>query len=617
MCGIAGFFRENADREEVIRRMNASIHHRGPDHADFWMDDASGLTLGHTRLAIRDLTPTGLQPMFSASGDTVIVYNGEIYNTEELSRGKQLRGTSDTEALLESIEEKGLSETLAVCRGMFALATYDRKRRTLTLARDRAGEKPLYYGFVNGSFVFGSELRVFPLFPGFQRDIDRDALAAFFRYSYVPAPRSVYRGIRKLGAGQILTLQYPFREEDLEINSFWAMTEAAIRGEAKPYRGSFEEASEELEELLRDSVRGQLVSDVPLGAYLSGGIDSSLVVSLMTELSPGSVKTFTIGFEEKRYDESEYAAAIAAHLGTEHTQLTVTEGELLNTVPKLTEIFDEPFGDSSQIPTYLVSKLAREHCTVVLSGDGADELFGGYTTYPRIGRLMERLKATPKSLRGLAAFVSGKAASFAGKRSDRLYRTALSLKSVSPEELHEAVCYHIYEGVDHLMPGYGMKRNLSPVLKDPLKAQMLLDDIHYLPDDILVKVDRAGMAVSLENRVPMLDKKVMEFSFSLPSEFLFGEDGGKQILRSILYKKVPKELLDRPKKGFSVPLKKWLLGELKGWALDLIYQSRLVKEQLVDKKAWEGLWDRLESYGQGERAVWNLLMAEAWYRKNI
>ncbi len=616
MCGIAGFFREQTDREDIIRRMNASIHHRGPDHEGFWLDGASGLTLGHTRLAIRDLTEAGLQPMLSASGDTVIVYNGEIYNTEELSCGKKLRGTSDTEALLESIEEKGVSETLSMCRGMFALAVYDRKRRTLTLARDRAGEKPLYYGFVEGQFVFGSELRLFPLFPGFRREIDRDALAAYFRYSYVPAPRSVYRGIRKLGAGQILTLQHPFREEDLEINSFWSMTEAAIRGEAKPFGGSFEEAAEELEKRLGDSVRGQLVSDVPLGAYLSGGIDSSLVAALMQELSSAPVKTFTIGFEEKRYDESEYAAAIAAHLGTEHTQLIVTEQELLDTVPKLMEIFDEPFGDSSQIPTYLVSKLAKEHCTVVLSGDGADELFGGYTTYPRIGRLFTRLKSTPRTLRSLAAFVSDGVSSFAGRRSDRLYRTALSLRSLTTEELHEAVCYHIYEGVDHLMPGYGMKRNLSPVLKDPLKAQMLLDAVHYLPDDILVKVDRAGMAVSLENRVPMLDKRVMEFSFSLPSGYLFGEDGGKQILKHILYQRVPKELLERPKKGFSVPLKKWLLGDLKGWALELIYRSRLVKEQLVDKKAWEGLWERFESYGQGERAVWNLLMAETWYRKN-
>ncbi len=621
MCGIAGFFRKNEDSRDILERMLVTIRHRGPDASGIWRHEATGLNLGHVRLSIRDLSAAGAQPMLSASGQTAIVYNGELYCTQNYNNllcEYSFRGTSDTELLLEALEALGTEKTLEFSRGMFAFAAFDLKERRLTLAVDRAGEKPLYYGFIGDSFVFGSEPSVFPHFPGFAPEVDADALGAFFRYSYVPSPASIYKGINKLRPGEMLTLSFPFGPENLGKKQYWSMMKAAKNGAAAPFAGSEEEALEELERLLRASVTGQLVSDVPLGAYLSGGIDSSLVTALMAEAAP-VVRTYTMGFEQKEYDEAPEAAAIARHLGVENTCRTVTEAELLETVPKLSEIFAEPFGDSSEIPSYLVAQLASEREKVVLSGDAGDELFGGYTTYLRIAALGKKYLPMNGFIKGAGRAALGIAGIVGGKQRDKFYRIQKCLKAGTIEELHEAVCYHIYRLVDGLCVGENydnsLFRDLSEYSKDLLTAQMLLDACHYLPGDVLVKVDRCGMAVSLENRIPFLDKDVLEFVWRLPSDLQFGSEGGKNLLKKLLYQRVPKELMDRPKKGFSVPLKKWLVGELKSWAEERIYESRLISAGLVRKENAHGLWEEFLRYGQGERAVWNLLMAEDWYSR--
>lgn len=631
MCGIAGYIDRTIESEEVILAMMQKMLHRGPDAGGHFRDDESGVTLGHRRLSIIDLSENGAQPMTSASGRYVIVYNGEIYNTDEVKKKAQqkegfvkLRGTSDTEVILEAFESVGIEETLEIMKGMFAIALFDRKEKELYLMRDRAGEKPLYYGFVKGHFVFASDLAVLDGYPAFreEKQIRRQALADYMRYGFIPAPYSIYEGIYKLLPGGMLKTKAPFEPGSEELSTYYCMKDAALRGQRSPFTGSFEEACDELEELLSKSIRGQMISDVPIGAFLSGGIDSPLIVSLMQKISPKPVRTFTIGFEDPKYNEAEFAKDIAEHLGTDHTEMYVTEKELLEVIPRLSEIFTEPFADSSQIPTYLLSRLTKENVTVSLSGDAGDELFCGYNTYAKVSSLWGKVKKIPRPIRSAAA---GMALALPYGKGAKGFRLATALKAGNIKQFHEAICYHTDYYGEHCVPGLDVTTSkdmaslydVSDLFLEDDKNNMLYKDmVTYHPDDILVKVDRAGMAVSLENRVPMLDRDVMEFAFSLPMEYKYKDGVSKRILKEILYRHVPKEMLDRPKKGFSVPLRKWLTtGQTAQWAKELITGSTLVRDGYFEKKAVDKMWKEFLSEKADAQMVWQLLMAEAWYRQ--
>lgn len=642
MCGIAGFINRQLNQIQVVREMTACMKQRGPDGRGEWADETSGVTFGHRRLAILDLSENGAQPMISACGRYVLTYNGEIYNAEVLRKevlahkkkqgeGFCFRGTSDTEALLEAIALFGAEKALSLAKGMFAFALYDRREHSVTLARDRAGEKPLYYGFAGGNFVFASDPAAFAAYPGFEAKIDRMALHEYLRYGFVPAPYSVYEGIRKLLPGYVLTLRQPFSAAQVEQHPYWSMADAADNGRKNPFTGSRQEAADELERLLSGAIREQMISDVPIGAFLSGGIDSPLIVALMQKQSSTPVRTFTIGFEEKKYNEAEYAKEIAAHLGTEHTELYVTEKELLDVIPGLSKVFSEPFADSSQIPTCLVSRLAKTKVTVSLSGDAGDELFCGYNTYPKITALAEKLMILPKWLR---TFGGGVLEAGFWRGGGSCYRAAESLRARDIMQLHEAVCYHTDYGAEHLVlledtakrravqnrdfagERGGLRLPGEPFFAGPKRAMMYKDMVTYHPDDILVKVDRAGMAVSLENRVPMLDRDVIEFSYRLPMEYLYGDGGvSKQILRDILYRYVPKSMLERPKKGFSVPLARWLKsGHTADWAMELLQDNRLAQDGIFDKRMLKKICTRFQKGRANPQIIWEILMAEQWYR---
>lgn len=623
MCGIAGFINRNIDAPSVIKAMTDCMVERGPDSDGYWMDEQTGVTLGHRRLSILDLSENGAQPMISASARFVISYNGEIYNAQEIKRqlkqmqpGQMFRGTSDTEIILEAFEVLGIEETLQSMKGMFAIALYDRQEKCLVLMRDRAGEKPLYYGFSKESFIFSSDPEALRRFPDFPAAISREALALYMRYGFIPAPYSIYEGVYKLKPGCMLTISAPFQSDNVKENCYWSFEQALIRGKADPFTGSEEEAADCLEELLTEAIRGQMISDVPLGAFLSGGIDSPLIVSLMQKISDKPVQTFTIGFTEKKYNEAEFAKEIAAHLGTRHTELYVSEKELQDVIPVLAGVFKEPFADSSQIPTCLVSKLAKSQVTVALSGDAGDELFCGYNTYPKITSLYRRLSGIPSFLRQAGGMVLGLPGVC---RMRQNYRISMSLKAKTPWELHEAVCYHTDYQAERLVQGaadrVGEAHHL-PGLSE-METMMYKDMITYHPDDILVKVDRSGMAVSLENRVPMLDRDVMEFSCRLPIAYKYGENGlSKKVLKTILYRYVPKEMLDRPKKGFSVPLSDWLTsGETADWAKDMMNNSRLLADGYFDAKVFSGIWKQFCKDRRNTQIVWEILMAEQWYRR--
>lgn len=635
MCGIAGFVNKKADADVMIRSMLDRMIYRGPDGGGYWRDEHTGLTLGHRRLSIVDLSGNGAQPMLSADGRYVITYNGEIYNAPEIR--EQLfkkradlhwKGTSDTEVMLEAFGEYGIVPALGKMKGMFAAALYDRRERTLTLMRDRVGEKPLYYGFVGGEFVFFSDPEVMRAYSGFQAAIDREALALYLRYGFIPAPYSIYEGIYKLEPGCLLTIRAPFRADDIRYERYWSLKKAAEEGSRNPFTGSEIEAADRLEELLTEAIRGQMISDVPVGAFLSGGIDSPLIVSLIQKISAAPVRTFTIGFEDKQYNEAQFAEEIARHLGTEHTQLYVTEKELLEVIPRLSEIFTEPFADSSQIPTYLVSRLAKSRVTVALSGDAGDELFCGYNTYPKIAALYDRTQKIPAWLRRAL----GAALGMPGLRTgNNAYRASCCFKAETPEELHEAVCYHTDYEAERLVPWDGkkasggipewIKRRETPCrndhIPDVMGKMMDKDMATYHPDDILVKVDRAGMAVSLENRVPMLDRDVVEFAYRIPICYKYDAQGvSKKILKTILYRYVPKEMLDRPKKGFSVPLERWLTtGETAEWAEESVCHSRLAADGYFDRKVLARIWKNFRRDHRNAQILWEILMAEQWYAR--
>lgn len=617
------------------------LAHRGPDDSGVWGDAGTGLALAHRRLAILDVSPSGHQPMHSLSGRFVITYNGEIYNHLELRAELQAsgvriawRGHSDTETLLAAIETWGLEETLRRAVGMFAFGLWDRADRRLVLARDRIGEKPLYFGRVDGAFVFASELKAIRALPGFRAQIDREALALYMRHSCVPSPWSIYRAVRKLPPGTWLELKAVDAVE--EVKTYWSAHEVALRGINQPFKGTETEALDEFESRLRRTIVGQMISDVPLGAFLSGGIDSSTIVALMQAESREPVRTFTIGFHETGYNEAEHAKAVARHLGTAHTELYVTPREALEVIPRLPAVYDEPFADSSQIPTYLVAALARQHVKVSLSGDAGDELFGGYNRYLWTNRLWRRLRSVPLWLRaGLARAVHALPPSTwsrlaspvlrlvpAGLRyanaGDRLHRLADILPIPDPQRLYLEFVSHWRRPesiVEEAREPLTTVTDSSQWLKSgTIEQQMMyLDLVTYLPDDVLVKVDRAAMAVSLETRAPLLDHRIVEFAWRIPLAMKIRDGRGKWLLRQLLYRYVPPELVERPKTGFGVPLDSWLRGPLREWAQALLDPQRLRREGLFQPEPILRRWrEHLSGRRNWAHHLWDVLMFQSW-----
>jgi asparagine synthase (glutamine-hydrolysing) len=640
MCGIVGVLSSSAGTvdDSILRHMANAIQHRGPDGIDIWQDKSAGIAMGHRRLAIVDLSSAGSQPMVSRTGRFIIVFNGEIYNHLELRAqldqsnhpGECWRGHSDTESLLAGFERWGIEETVKKSVGMFSFGIWDQQKRQLTLARDRIGEKPLYYGWQGNTFLFGSELKALRANPAFKQDIDRGALCLFVRHGYIPAPYSIYTGISKLQQGSLLTVS--LEQHATRLSVYWSGSEVARIGAQNVFKGTESEALDELESLLKDSVRQQMIADVPVGAFLSGGVDSSTVVSLMQAQSNRPVKTFTIGFKEVGYDEAAYARSVAHHLGTDHTELYVTAEQALSVIPKLPYIYDEPFSDPSQIPTQLVSKLAREHVTVSLSGDGGDELFCGYNRYQMAANVWPKVSALPVALRAVLAqgvtrispeawnriarmLVSSNRAASIG---DKLHKGAGALTSASSDELHRRLVSHWDDPASLVIRGLEHKSLLGecpPDLQglDDVQRMMAQDMLTYLPDDILVKLDRAAMSVSLESRVPFLDHRVVEFAWRLPSHLKMRRGQTKWALRQILYKYVPKELIERPKVGFGVPIDVWLRGPLRGWAETLLEPSRLRNEGFLDANL---IWQKWQEHLSGRRnwasQLWDMLMFQCW-----
>lgn len=630
MCGIAGFCNFKGDRESNIERMKRRLYHRGPDVEGTYISEDGQVVFGHRRLSIVDLSENGIQPMTSHSGRYVITYNGEIYNYKKIlkklleeKKADGFRGSSDTEVLLEAVEAYGVKEAISLCKGMFAMALYDKKEQMLYLVRDRIGEKPLYYGQVGESFVFASDVGAIRVLEGFQNPVNRAVLNIYFAHGYIPAPYSIYEGIYKLEPGNILKVKLPFNNiENAEMESYWSIKETAKRGQSHLFTGTRKEAADELERLLKESISEQMMADVPVGAFLSAGIDSSTVVALMQSLHRGRVKSFTIGMSEKDYDEAVYAKEIAEHLGTEHTELYITDEDAMAVIPKLAGMFGEPFADSSQIPTYLVSKMTREHVTVSLSGDGGDELFCGYTSYASVERIWNKMKGIPYFIRKPCSelalhspLVKNPVWQIKGKLLGARKPSDLYIYSCESEPLAEKI------SIDNRKCSYKYSEYAPGYLNEPNHNIMLMDMLMYHPDDILVKVDRAAMAVSLETRVPMLDRDVVEFAWSLPIDYKRGLDEkgnpvGKKVLRDVLYRYVPKEMMERPKKGFSIPINKWLLSpRLRGWAEGLIDRDVLKRQGILNPDIVWKIWNDFTDKGQWRIQIWYILMFQEWMRQ--
>jgi asparagine synthase (glutamine-hydrolysing) len=652
MCGLTGVLspRERGTdvQRELVLKMTAALVHRGPDADGIWTEDH--IVLGHRRLSILDLSPAGAQPMHSVCGRFVLAFNGEIYNHLDLRRdlatvgaASDWRGHSDTETLLAGIVYWGLDETLRRSAGMFAIALWDRRDRQLSLARDRIGEKPLYWGWAGEDLVFGSELKALRQHPEFPDEIYRQALAQYLTFAYVPAPSSIHRGIYKLEPGCILTVDgaaptiapsNPLRPGEchgsLSIRRYWCLNEMIESG-AKSQFLTEDEALTTVDVALRQAVSRQMIADVPLGAFLSGGIDSSLIVALMQAQSSRPVRTFTIGFEKPAYNEAPFAAAVARHLGTHHTELTVTETDARQVIPLLPEMYDEPFADSSQIPTHMVCKIARSDVTVALSGDAGDELFGGYNRYFWGPRIWKRLDWMPHPLRQGLGQAIAKVPSAAWDRigtmtritrpGDKAHRLAARLRGVRTMD-------DLYRSLVSEWPGESMVIGLEGAyptllddplhasLKDDAPARMMAQDMRsYLPDDILCKVDRAAMAVSLETRVPFLDPEVIAASARLPPQMKIRGSQGKWALRQILYQHVPRELIERPKTGFGIPVGEWLRGPLRDWAEDLLAEEALRRDGLIDPSPVRQAWvEHLSGRHDWGHRLWIILMFMAWLR---
>ena len=645
MCGIAGFigYRDlyRGSIEETMQRMGEAIRHRGPDDTGIWHDDQVQVALVHCRLAIMDLSPAGHQPMVSASGRYTIVFNGEIYNHQELrgelgstlvANNTAWRGHSDTETLLAGIDAWGLDKTLKRAVGMFALALWDRREQALFLARDRMGEKPLYYGWQRGVFLFGSELKALKAHPAFEGEIDRNAIALQMRHSYIPAPHSIYHGIYKLPPGHCMKIMSLNERGNEKIWPYWSFTQTGKRGQSNLFNSSETEAVDALDVVLQSAVSQQMVADVPVGAFLSGGIDSSTIVALMQSQSSRPVKTFTIGFNEEGYNEAVHAKAVAEHLGTEHTELYVTSQQALDVIHKLPSLYDEPFSDPSQIPTFLVSEMARQHVTVSISGDAGDELFGGYSRYSLAQNIWNNLNRLPRGLRYLASKgIRGLSISGWDKISTpflpllpmrmrnvgyNAHQFAELLIPKSHSEFYQRFVTHWTDPTSVVINGIEHSTQISHPqihLKGIEEQMMALDSISYLPDDILCKVDRAAMGVSLETRVPMLDHRVVEFAWQLPMNMKFRDGHGKWILRQVLSKYIPKELIERPKMGFGVPIDRWLRGPLRDWAESLLDEARMRQEGYFNPVPIRQKWmEHLSGQNNWQYHLWDVLMFQAW-----
>ena len=645
MCGIVGFLdtsrrRGTEELRDIVLGMANRLHHRGPDDSGTWVEAAAGIALGHRRLSILDLSPLGHQPMHSASGRYVLSFNGEIYNFKAL-RGKledlghSFRGHSDTEVMLACFSRWGVHQAVKHFTGMFAFALWDREARLLHLARDRFGEKPLYYGWMGRTFLFASELKALRAHPDFKADIDRDALALYFRYGYIPAPYSIYRGCSKVLPGTVLTMA-PEVGSSPTVIPYWSVRAVAEQGTAHPFTGTETEAVARLDELLRDAVKLQMEADVPLGAFLSGGVDSSTIVALMQAQSTEPVRTFSIGFHETAYDEAPYAKSVAQHLGTAHTELYVTPEEAMAVIPRIPTLYDEPIGDPSQIPTFLVSQLARRDVTVSLSGDAGDELFAGYNVYSWGLRVWSQIERIPRSLRALSARGLTMLSPSSWDSLIRVIEPILSkrlrqrhfgskfkaiaglLPAESAEALYRAILSH-WEAPGSLVIGASepptplTDRTQQGNLSSLLQCMMYIDAMMYLPDDILVKVDRAGMGVSLETRMPLLDHRVVEFAWQLPDSMKVRDGRGKWILRQLLSRYIPPALIDRPKMGFGVPVNAWLRGPLKEWAEALLDVKRLKDQGFLNPDPIRGKWgEHLSRKHDWNIPLWDALMFQAW-----
>ena len=646
MCGICGFYSKSSlEFDNIISKMNLAISHRGPNNHGTWNDNNSGIVMGHQRLSVIDLSPAGHQPMKSNSGRFILTYNGEIYNHLEIRKeieesfNVKWKGNSDTETLLEAIEFWGVEVTLKKIVGMFAFGLWDKKIRTLTLVKDRLGEKPLYFGWqgkgVNKVFLFGSELKALKIHPVFEGVINRNAVALQLRHNCIPAPYSIYKDIYKLLPGNFLQLN----EKDLKngllprSKPYWSLVDIAINGVKRPLTSNLKDIKDELEQLFKASIKQQMISDVPLGAFLSGGVDSSTIVGMMQNLSSRPIKTFTIGFNEQNYNEANYAKEVSKHLGTDHTELNVSSQQALNVIPKLPLLYDEPFSDSSQIPTILISELAKKNVTVSLSGDGGDELFCGYNRYIKSNTLWKNLSLLPLPLRkGLGSIIESIPPLTWDKLSkflpilnrypnfgDKMHKGANVLDSGDLYDFYYKLVSHWQNPTEVVLNSKEPNTFLTgfkPKLKELNNQQkmMVLDCISYLSDDILVKVDRAAMSTSLETRSPFLDHRIVEYVWKIPQKYKLRNGQSKWILREILYKYVPKKLIERPKMGFAAPIDTWLRGPLKDWAESLLNETRLRQEGYFNSDIIRNKWDEhLSGKKNWQHHLWNVLMFQSWY----
>lgn len=641
MCGIAGALYRAATRSEAIEKnleaMLGPIFHRGPDAGGTWSDAQSGIGLAHRRLAIVDLSEAGRQPMVSKSGRYTIVFNGEIYNHPQIRidvGATEWRGHSDTETLLAGFDKWGIQATVQKAVGMFAFAVWDAQTHKLILCRDRMGEKPLYYGWFgtgnNRTFLFGSDLAALRAHPAFEAPVDRNALCTFLRFNCIGQDQSIYAGVNKLLPGTILEVS---DQESAETpTAYWSFASAVAAGKNTPFAGSATEAVDRLEALIRASLAGQMVADVPLGAFLSGGVDSSAIVALMQTQSERPIKTFTIGFEDRQFNEAIYAKDVAHHLGTDHTELYVTAEQARAVIPDLPRMYSEPFADSSQIPTALVSQLARQHVTVALSGDAGDELFGGYNRYLMTDKLWGKLSKIPAPLRRvLAKAIYSASPAMLNKLfgflpmshpGDKLHKGAALLDSGDIDELYLRMVSQWNDPASVVIGGHDVSRSTAADMRSAarisdIEHMMAVDTLTYLPDDILTKVDRAAMAFSLETRVPLLDHNIVEFAWSLPLDVKLRNGTGKWPLREVLYRHVPKSLIERPKMGFGVPLGDWLRGPLREWGADLLSSARLHNDGFFDQTKILAKWDEHQSGKRNwQHQLWCILMFQAWLVEN-
>ncbi|MGH6665178.1 MAG: asparagine synthase (glutamine-hydrolyzing) [Pseudolabrys sp.] len=640
MCGIVGFVDgsegRGSDGASAAGAMTASLQYRGPDDEGVWADDQAGIALGHRRLSIIDLSAAGHEPMVSHDGRYVITYNGEVYDygalrAELQARGVKFIGHSDTEVLLESIAAYGVEAMVPRLIGMFAFAVWDRKERALKLVRDRLGIKPLYWGKFGSLFLFGSEIKALRAHPGWTPRIDRGAVASYLRHSYIPAPHTIYQHVHKLEPGKILTL--PWHGEP-GLSAYWNARDVALQGIANPLQASDSELTDRLEKLALDAVRMRMIADVPLGALLSGGVDSSTVVALMRAANVGPVKTFTVGFAQSDYDESAHAEKIAKHLGTEHHTLPISSRQALDVIPRLPDYYDEPFADSSQIPTYLISAMTRQHVTVALSGDGGDELFAGYNRYQAAGSYTSGIGGWPRPMRKTlgAALTSlsperwDRLAPYLPSRlrvpqlGDKLYKLANLMQAHGADESYRSIITH-WEPAE-IMPDAAepnaiwSEKSVNRDFPDLVERMQFIDLVSYLPDDILTKLDRASMAFALEARVPLLDHRLVEFAWALPRRAKLRGNTTKWLLRQVLYKYVPAELIERPKMGFAIPLAEWLRGPLRDWAETLLEERRLRATGFVQPARIRTLWqEHLGGRRNHQHLLWNILMLEAWHER--